>query len=100
MFVVAFLKNRPPEGTVGPFPGLHGVSGEGDGGEPGDVADQADEEGEGRDEEVDEGQQHEADELEVGPQHHGPVVHSRPDRNWDLGLVFYCGGKFQTLLES
>ena len=31
------------DGTVGHFPGLHGVSGEGDGGEPGDVADQADE---------------------------------------------------------
>ena len=38
------------------------------------VPEQADGEGEGRYEEVDDGQQDEADELDVGPQHHGPVV--------------------------
>ena len=38
------------------------------------VPEQADGEGEGRYEEVDDGQQDEADELDVGPQHHCPVV--------------------------
>ena len=40
--------------------------------EPWHVAGQADSEGEGRDEEVDEGQEHEAHQLQVGPQHHCP----------------------------
>ena len=53
------------------------------------MADQADCEGEGRDEEVDEGQQHEAHQLQVGPQHHRPV-----------GLHFGRVVNIPTLLQS